>query len=214
MRIVIIGPSYPFRGGIAQHTSLLANELIKHHDVKFISYTRQYPKFIFPGQSDKDYESSPLFTGKIDYIIDSINPITLIKAIYKTLKYSPHILILPWWVTYWAPHYIIITNLIRLFSDIRIVFICHNVIEHESSLLKKLITKFALKSDICLLRNQKTKRTNYNIFFRKNKFELLFTQLTKIYTVHLHILEGKPMQNSTFQAQPFSSSVLLDRIKG
>lgn len=168
MKIVIIGPTYPFRGGISQHTSLLAKELAQNHDLKFISYKRQYPKFLFPGKSDKDPDSPPLFHGKIDYIIDSVNPISLFKAVFTTLKHKPDVLILPWWVTYWAPHYIFITRLVKLLNKTKIIYLCHNVIEHESSSLKKILTKLVLKAGDKLI-TQSEKETLKLVSFFPNK---------------------------------------------
>src|SRR5450756_1916931 len=61
MKIVIIGPVYPFRGGIAHHTTLLAKALRQAtHDVNIISFKQQYPSWLYPGSSDRDPSSQPL----------------------------------------------------------------------------------------------------------------------------------------------------------
>ena len=55
MRIVIVGTAYPLRGGIAHYVSLLAQTLVKRgHEVKIITFKRQYPKFLFPGKSQEE----------------------------------------------------------------------------------------------------------------------------------------------------------------
>ena len=55
MKIVVIGPVYPYRGGIAHHNSSLISALrAQGHDVLALSYKRQYPSFLYPGRSDKD----------------------------------------------------------------------------------------------------------------------------------------------------------------
>lgn len=43
MKITLIGPTYPFRGGIAHYTTLLTHHLRQRHDVRLISYIKQYP---------------------------------------------------------------------------------------------------------------------------------------------------------------------------
>lgn len=48
MKITLIGPTYPFRGGIAHYTTLLTHHLRQHHDVRLISYIKQYPKWLYP----------------------------------------------------------------------------------------------------------------------------------------------------------------------
>src|SRR5665213_3408361 len=49
MKIAIVGPTHPYKGGIAQHTTQLAHHLqAAGHDVEIISWRAQYP-FFYPG---------------------------------------------------------------------------------------------------------------------------------------------------------------------
>lgn len=49
MKIVILGPAHPYRGGIAALNDRLAVELIKEgHEVTVFNFSLQYPKFLFP----------------------------------------------------------------------------------------------------------------------------------------------------------------------
>src|SRR6476646_11344415 len=54
MKIAVIGPTYPFRGGIAHYTTLLVQHLRERHDVRLISYIKQYPKWLYPGNTALD----------------------------------------------------------------------------------------------------------------------------------------------------------------
>ncbi|MFM8314816.1 MAG: glycosyl transferase family 1, partial [Deltaproteobacteria bacterium] len=55
IRIGLVGPSWPFRGGIAKFTTELAIRLEeKGHLGSFISPHRQYPRFLYPGKTDRD----------------------------------------------------------------------------------------------------------------------------------------------------------------
>ncbi|MCP3932315.1 MAG: glycosyltransferase [Bacteroidetes bacterium] len=145
MRIALIGPTYPFRGGISHHTTLLAKELTEEHTLKFVSFTRQYPQILFPGESDKDPSLKPLLSSDVDYLIDSLNPLTLISAARSIARFQPDLVILPWWVTFWSFHYRFLCSKIKRCTEAEIVFLCHNVIEHESTWVKKWLTRFALK---------------------------------------------------------------------
>ena len=59
MKYVLIGPTYPYRGGISHYTTLLYQHLGAAHEVKLYSFKRQYPAFLFPGRTDKDPSRSP-----------------------------------------------------------------------------------------------------------------------------------------------------------
>lgn len=144
MRIDLIGPSYPFRGGLSHYTTLLFKNLKKKHRTNFYSFKRQYPKFLFPGKTDKDYSDFTLKDDETQPVLDSMNPFTWIKTACKIIEDKPVIAIIPWWVVFWAPHFLTIILILKLFSNTKILFICHNVVEHESGFLKNLLSKMVL----------------------------------------------------------------------
>lgn len=145
LRICIIGPTYPFRGGIAHYMTLLYEHIKKRHQTLFISFKRQYPKLIFPGKTDYDNSSAPLKSEGVERLLDSMNPFTWIAVVRRVIKYHPDLLIIPWWVAFWTPQFVTITTLVKLFSRTKVLYICHNVVEHESSWWKKLCTALVLR---------------------------------------------------------------------
>lgn len=133
VKICIIGPTYPYRGGIAHYTTLLVRHLQQAgHHVKLYSYTRQYPKFLFPGKTDKDPSATALRVP-CEYIVDPINPISWLRVFRRIKRDRPDLLILQWWVPYWTPSLAVISHLIKHYTSIKIVYICHNVTPHEES---------------------------------------------------------------------------------
>ena len=76
MKITILGPAHPFRGGIAALNERLAKQLIAEgHEVNIVSFTVQYPKFLFPGKTQfNNFEAS--FDFPITREINSVNPLT------------------------------------------------------------------------------------------------------------------------------------------
>ena len=68
-QIAVLGLSYPFRGGIAHYSTLLVRELRRDHTVRFLTLSRQYPTFLFPGQSQYD-DSAATITEKNEPVID------------------------------------------------------------------------------------------------------------------------------------------------
>ena len=67
MKICIIGPTYPYRGGISHYNTLLCENLKKRHDIKSISFKRLYPSFLYPGKDQKDLNSKIIF--KTDRVV-------------------------------------------------------------------------------------------------------------------------------------------------
>ena len=55
MRLAIVGPLHPLRGGIALHGAEMA--VAAHaagHEVRVLSYARLYPSAVFPGRTQLD----------------------------------------------------------------------------------------------------------------------------------------------------------------
>ncbi len=144
MKIALIGPTYPYRGGIAHYNTLLCRALRVNHEVKFISFKRQYPRLLFPGKSDQDNSGQPLRVDDVEYIIDSLNPVSWRAASQAILAFSPDKLVIPWWVAFWALPFWYIASRVGRRLPSEIVFICHNVEEHESGLLKKKAARLVL----------------------------------------------------------------------
>ena len=169
MKIDLIGPSYPFKGGLSHYTTLLFKNLKKKHRTNFYSFKRQYPKFLFPGRTDKDHSDRTLKDDNAQPVLDSMNPFTWIKVACKIIKDKPDITIMPWWVVFWAPHFLTIILILKLFSNTKILFICHNVVEHESGLVKKLLSKMVLtKGDFFIVHSNEEKERLQNLIGNRN----------------------------------------------
>lgn len=147
MRYVLIGPTYPYRGGISHYTTLLYHHLKAAHEVKLYSFKRQYPAFLFPGRTDKDPSRSPL-RADCEYLVDPVNPLTWLRVFRRIKEDEPDVLILQWTVPYWAPTLAGISALVKAFTTTRVLFICHNVVPHAGErmgLLDRGLAKLALR---------------------------------------------------------------------
>jgi glycosyltransferase involved in cell wall biosynthesis len=158
MKIDLVGPSYPFRGGISHYSTLLFKNLKKKHTVKFYSFKRQYPRFLYPGKTDKDSSQILLRDAEIESCLDSINPFTWLNVARKIVRDKPEMTIFPWWVVFWAPQFLIIIWILRLFSKTKILFICHNIQEHEKNRIKYAISKYVLsRGDYFIVHSEEEK---------------------------------------------------------
>ncbi len=143
-RIIIIGTAYPMRGGIAHFMALLYKTLLEHgHKVKIISFKRQYPSIFFPGktQQDKSQEIEPLPS---EAILDSIGPMSWLKTFLRIYQYQPQLIIFKYWMPFFAPCYAAVSFLTRLFTNAKIMYICDNIVPHESRPEDRLLTRIGL----------------------------------------------------------------------
>jgi glycosyltransferase involved in cell wall biosynthesis len=143
-RTALIGPVLPFRGGIAQHTTQLHRELQQHSELMTISFSRQYPKWLFPGESDRDSEYREYEEDHVEYTIDSLNPLTWRNAVKQVVAFGTQTVIIPWWTVFWVPCFGYIARTLRS-KGIEVVFFCHNVVEHESATWKQWATRLVLQ---------------------------------------------------------------------
>ena len=147
MKICLIAPVPPFRGGIAKYCYSLAKELEKRHELLLLSYKRQYPELLYGKKSQLDHSLTredliKEFTN-ISYDIDSVNIGSWIRTSKTISVFNPDLVVLPWWVTYWTPMYLYLLHSLRK-DGIRVVFLCINVFEHEANSLKNWLTRLTL----------------------------------------------------------------------
>lgn len=128
MKILLVGPAYPFRGGISHYTTFLYRHLAPRHTVRLFSFSRQYPAWLYPGQSDRD-ESSALEIPAAEPILDGANPFTWLRAAWQMRRDAPQVLILQWTVPYWIP--LIALLLCAAPRQTKKVIIVHNATPHE-----------------------------------------------------------------------------------
>ncbi len=130
MRIAIVGPTHPYKGGIVQHTTELAHRLTQAgHDVEIISWRTQYP-FFYPGAqfvADNKPEL-PLHAGS-KRVLSWKNPAGWARW-GRHLRHFDR-LIFVWWVpTIQGPVYL---GMLSALGRKRppLTLICHNVLPHE-----------------------------------------------------------------------------------
>lgn len=141
-KIVLIGPVYPYKGGIAHYTSLLYQALAKKYKVEMISYKMQYPKFLFK-KEQKDYNNDMFKAANTQFLINTANPFNIISVGKRIRRQKPDMVIIQWWHPYFAPCYILLCDAIG--RKIQKMFICHNVFPHERFPMDRLLTKLTLK---------------------------------------------------------------------
>lgn len=157
MKICMIGPHYPLRGGIAHYNAQLCLELMARHEVTVISFSRQYPALLFPGRTQFDQGPPP--PGLIaEPLIDSINPLSWLRAGRRITEIAPDLVIVHWWHPFFGPCLGTAVRLAIRRSRASIIFICHNVVPHEPFPLARGLTRFALAPGDAWLVHSETDR--------------------------------------------------------
>lgn len=145
MKITIIGPAFPYRGGIALFTNRLAEALVKDgHEVNIITFTLQYPSFLFPGKTqfaDNEYQSTVKYARKIN----SINPFNWISVGKQIKKQQPDLVIFKYWMPFMAPCFGTIAKQIKKGRSTKIIGLIHNLIPHERHAGDQKLSKYFMK---------------------------------------------------------------------
>ncbi len=130
MRIIIIGPGFPLRGGIANFNSALAQAFIKQGDsCEIVSFSLQYPKILFPGKTQFE-EGNPPKGLSVLPMINSVNPFGWKKVSNYIKKQNPDLVIPVFWLPFTS---ISVTGIVKKLKqiDIPIVSLVHNAIPHD-----------------------------------------------------------------------------------
>lgn len=141
-KIVLIGPVYPYRGGISHYTGLMYRELSRKYDVEMISYKMQYPKVLFK-KEQRDYENDSFKIEDTNFMIHTANPFNIIRTARYIKRQKPDMVIIQWWHPYFAPCYFLLA---KFMGKQNLTFVCHNVFPHERFPLDKKLTKLTLKN--------------------------------------------------------------------
>lgn len=144
-RVVLIGPAHPFRGGIAQHTSLLFQALADQAEVTLLGYKRLYPAIFFPGKNQFD-DSESTFTVPGRRIVDPLNPVSWFQVWYSLRRNPPDIVIIQWWHAFFGPCLGTMARLLKRFTGAKIIFVGHNVLPHDRHWGDRALSRFALSS--------------------------------------------------------------------
>ncbi len=146
MKIIIVGTSYPYRGGIAAFTDRLATEFVKEGvDIEVVTFKLQYPSFLFPGKTQYSDAKAP--EGfPIERKVNSINPLNWIIVGKEIRKKNPDIVIFTYWMSFFAPCFGKIARVIKKNRQTKCIGLIHNMIPHEKSLLDKLFPPYFVKA--------------------------------------------------------------------
>lgn len=103
IRLALVGPSWPLRGGIARTTTALAAALEARGSLAgFCVPARQYPAFIYPGTHDADPSACPRLAAA-EAVFGVLEPWSWPRLARRLRAFEPDVVVMPYWTAAWAP---------------------------------------------------------------------------------------------------------------
>ena len=146
MNIIILGTAWPYRGGLATFHERLAHQFqLEGHRVEIVTFTLQYPSFLFPGKTQFSPEPKPEDLNIVRKL-SSVNPLTWARTARYILRQHPDLLIVPYWMPFMAPALGTVSRRARR-AGIRCISLVHNLIPHEKKPGDNLLTRYFVSSN-------------------------------------------------------------------
>ena len=144
MRLAIVGPVHPLRGGIALHGARLAAAArARGHRVPIFSFCRLYPRVLFPGRTELDLGPPVESLGEVepDRSLDPLQPWTWPRVGRAITAARADVVLLQRWHPFFAACLATVAASPRR-AGARIVWMVHNARPHEGTSLPwgKLLT--------------------------------------------------------------------------
>lgn len=192
MKITIVSPFYPYRGGISDFSNVLFKTLqAKGHTVQALTFSKMYPNFLFPGKTqyvEADSEFTKIPTKRI---LNSINPFSYIKTAKFIKKDKPDVVIISYWMSFFIPAYSIITKLIK--NNTKVIHLFHNIISHEPLFYDKWLLRLFMKQVSASIVLSKSVKQDLLVLKSDSKY---------LYSPHpLYNHFGNPIQKSQAKTQ-------------
>lgn len=143
-KVAVVGPHKPYPGGIGEHTTNLGDFLGKIVEVRRFAYANIFPARFYPGKYDGDFRGRTDLRSDVNYLLEYNRPKTWRRLLNELDTFKPDLVILPWWTFFHAPHLIWLSRRLKKLG-MRVLFLCHNVCDHEANWVKRFLCETALK---------------------------------------------------------------------
>lgn len=140
-RIAIMGPAYPYRGGPAAVVGHLYELLTQSADIRVFSFSRLYPRLLFPGTRQEDHSRHPIKPHPSERIIDSVAPQTWYRTARALAAFEPDILLVDWYQPFFGLCYGTILRRLRQLRHVPTIVLAENIISHEARRIDWWLTR-------------------------------------------------------------------------
>lgn len=145
-KITIVGPAYPFRGGIATFDEMLTRIFAKRgSEVDILTFTVQYPGFLFPGKTQYS-ESAPPADLRIKRAVNSMNPLNWWLVGRRLKRERPDAVVMKYWTPFMAPCLGTIARVARRNRHTKVLVQVDNIVPHEHHVTDLLLNRYFINS--------------------------------------------------------------------
>ena len=173
MKVIILGTAWPYRGGLSAFNERLAREYQAcGHEVEIVTFTLQYPSFLFPGKTQ--YSSEPAPEGlKITRMLNAINPFSWLRTGLYIRRQKPDLVICKFWLPFMAPA-LGTTLRIAKQKGMRRIAILDNLVPHEKRPGDTMFAKYFVGSVDGMVAMSKSVLADADLFDPQHKKPRVF----------------------------------------
>ena len=145
-RIVILGTSYPYRGGLASFNEMLAGIFGRQgKQTEIITFKLQYPSLLFPGKTQFSESPAPKDI-RITRMVNSVHPLNWWRVGRRIRKMRPDAVIVRYWTPFMAPCLGSICRIARGNGHTAVLSLLDNVVPHEKHFYDNMLTRYFINS--------------------------------------------------------------------
>ena len=146
MKITILGPAHPYRGGLASIMEMMAR-VFRHrgHEVKIDTFSLQYPSWLFPGKS-QTVDTPPPADLRIERCVNTVNPLNWWRVGRRLRRERPDFVLMKYWTPFMAPCFGTIARIVRGNGHTMVLCQIDNVEPHEHHFVDKPFNRYFLRA--------------------------------------------------------------------
>jgi glycosyltransferase involved in cell wall biosynthesis len=142
IHVALVGPFWPYRGGIAHFSRAMAEGLAaRGHVVCTYTFSRQYPERLFPGKTQFEAGTAP--EAPAPRLLDTVGPHTWGRTARRIAADGAEVAVFPYWMPFFAPAFGTLARRLRR-RGVRVLAVVHNALPHERRPGDRLLGRYAL----------------------------------------------------------------------
>ena len=144
MKICIVGPAHPYRGGLASIMQTMARVYqAEGHEVQIYTFTVQYPSLLFPGKTQ--YVTTPPPADlHIERVLNNVNPLNWIRLGLRLRREAPDVVLMKYWTPFMAPAFGTVARIARSNGHTKVLCQIDNVEPHEHHIIDRPCNRYYL----------------------------------------------------------------------